>query len=416
MTLIRRRRYLLRWTRKTRWLLFLSLALAAYGIINHIPAPPKTKNNTRADRPPPEHDVEDVPRFLYHSSFREDPDLAYEEKLSAGLQAVEQSVSSAPSYSRRDFGEKTIWQILIGKKANVERGDDSIRLERANPDWTYTLVTNTEATDLISTLSQTIPDLHQIYHAYPHDVLRADLLRYLLLWYHGGFYADVDIFPARSMDACPSLQPFLNPPNNSNNISLIVGIEIDEPYASPQLMRNWHWSRSFGFTQYAMYAPQRFSPLLRRVIVRVLAHARQQNERHRRGLWSLFRAPSYDEKIVLEATGPGVFTDAILDGLSETLGSQHWLVRRSVVADDGIGDLDSEQVSWAPFHRIDQRVCVDADEAREGDMGGFCVLPVNVWGNGQRHSGAEGFNSVHACLNHRFGRMWKKGWWEYLVG
>lgn len=141
MTLIRRRRYLPRWTRKTRWLLFLSLALAAYGIIKHIPAPPKTKNNTRADRPPPEHDVEDVPRFLYHSSFREDPDLAYEGELSAALQAVEQSVSSAPSYSRRDTGEKTIWQILLGNKANLQRGDDSIRLERANPDWAYTVST-----------------------------------------------------------------------------------------------------------------------------------------------------------------------------------------------------------------------------------------------------------------------------------
>jgi len=46
----------------------------------------------------------------------------------------------------------------------------------------------------------------------------------------------------------------------------------------------------------------------------------------------------------------------------------------------------------------------------------LAVLPINVWGNGQRHSGAENYNSVHACINHRFGRSWKKGWWEYLFG
>lgn len=285
------------------------------------------------------------------------------------------------------------------------------------------LVTHAWARDFITNTLSAVPDLLDLYNSYPSDVLRADLLRYLILWYHGGYYADMDVFPARPIRSCPSLAPLFDPvPSDSDNkpsalpnVSLVLGIEIDEPYASPKLMREWHWSRSYGFIQYTMYAPRRFSPLLRRAIVRVLAHTKRHNDES-----NFIRGPRYDEKTTLEVTGPGVFTDAILDVLSETLPLTHPLVKSSVAADAGIGGLvDSsgkiqKRVTWAPFHRLRKSIWVDASEGK--DMGGLAVLPINVWGNGQRHSGSESFNNVHACINHRFGRTWKKGWWEYLFG
>jgi hypothetical protein len=167
-----------------------------------------------------------------------------------------------------------------------------------------------------------------------------------------------------------------------------------------------------------MYAPRRFSPLLRKAIVRVLAHTKQHRDASR---YSIF-GPRYDEKTILEVTGPGVFTDAVLDALSETLPSNHLLVKSSVQADVGIGDLNRQtdtqpRVTWAPFYHLDDPIWIDSAESMSGkDMGGLAVLPINVWGNGQRHSRAEMFNSAQACINHRFGRTWKKGWWEYLFG
>lgn len=288
------------------------------------------------------------------------------------------------------------------------------------------MVTHDWARDFITNTLSSVPNLIDLYDSYPSDVHRADLLRYLILWYYGGYYADMDVFPARPIKSCPSLAPlFHSVPSDSDdsterhahpNISLVLGIEIDEPYASPKLMRAWHWSRSYGFIQYTMYAPQRFSPLLRRAIVRVLAHTKRHNDES-----SFIRGPRYEEKTTLEVTGPGVFTDAILDVLSETLPSNHPLIKSSLDADAGIGDLVSpssgkiqKRVTWAPFHRLKKSIWVDASEGK--DMGGLAVLPINVWGNGQRHSGAENYNSVHACINHRFGRSWKKGWWEYLFG
>jgi hypothetical protein len=283
------------------------------------------------------------------------------------------------------------------------------------------LVNNEWAEEFVTLTLGSIPGLATFYHEYPHRVLRGDLLRYLILWYYGGYYTDVDVFPARSIKSCPSLQKSVFGTTDPD-ISLVVGVEIDEPFASPQKMRDWHWVRSYGFLQYTIYAPQRFSPLLRDVVVRVLSHTK----RHRENSNILFGA-KYNELTTLEITGPGVFTDAILDVLSDTLPADHPMVSISAKADAGLGDLVSEssgipvdRVTWAPFHKLKEPLCVKGSEAKNGkQLGGLCVLPINAWGNGQRHSGSEGFDSSHACINHRFSghwKPWKHGWKEYLFG
>ncbi|KAL4802487.1 hypothetical protein BDV18DRAFT_146810 [Aspergillus unguis] len=360
----------------------------------------------------PDYDVEDLPHFLYHSPYREAPDYEYEREVSDALKAVEDSVLSGNGGDRS--AEQRIWQIRLGQ-AEAERGRDSITFGERNAEWQYTLVTDPQADHFIATTLAPVPGLQTLYDSYPYHVIRSDLLRYLLLWFYGGYYADMDVFPAKSIKACPSLHPVFD---LASNISLAVGVEIDEPHASQQLMRDWHWIRTYGLAQYTFFAPQRFSPLLREVIVRVLSHTRQHNN-HAFPLVG----PHYNEKAILEVTGPGVFTDAILDALSDSLPPTHPLVTTSVDEDLAIGDLVtprgeySPRLTWRPFHHITQPVCVDANEAAIGkEMGGVCVLPVNAWGNGQRHSRAEGFRSEHACVNHRFGGTWKKGWWGRTFG
>lgn len=290
-------------------------------------------------------------------------------------------------------------------------------------------MTDEKANDFIDNVLSAVPEIAQVYHSYPYYVLRTDLLRYLLLWYHGGFYADMDVFPARPIKGCPDLKP-LFPSNqkkefgssSNNNISLVVGIELDEPYVSERGMREWHWTRRYGFLQYAMYAPRRFSPVLREIITRVMAHTKQHNDRFTSRLFGDYM---YSESAVLGISGPDVVTDAVLDVLSATLPQTHRLMNVSMEKDAGADNLSVSnvtgetlrRVTWAPFHRIDEPACVDDSEAMErGSMGGICVLPVNAWGNGQRHSGSEGFGSSRACVNHRFKGSWKKGWWQSYFG
>ena len=150
-----------------------------------------------------------------------------------------------------------------------------------------------------------IPFLTETYTNYPVSILRADLLRYLLLWYDGGLYADIDVHPVRPITLCKPLNPLFT--EHHHNISLAVSVGIDEPYT--------------------------------------------------------------------------------------------------------------------PFHHLKKPLWIDGKAGRGQDtdgesesVSGLLVLPINIWGNGQRHSGAGMFNSEEACTNHRFGRTWKKGWWENIFG
>lgn len=282
-------------------------------------------------------------------------------------------------------------------------------------------MTSQWADEFVTGTLASIPDLVSVWRSYPHNVLRADLLRYLLLWYYGGYYADMDIFPAKSIKSCPALQQSVFTPKDPD-ISLVVGIELDEPFASAQKMHEWHWDRTYGFIQYTLFAPRRFSPILREVIVRVLSHTKRHI-----GDSNFFLGTRYNEMDTIEITGPTVFTDTILDVLSDALPATHQLTTHSIKADAGVGSLDKssfggsmQRVTWAPFHRIRTPTCVKGSEARSGkEFGGLCVLPVNAWGNGQRHSGSEGFTSDQACVNHRFGgtwKPWKQSWKTYLFG
>ncbi|EAW07173.1 uncharacterized protein ACLA_018770 [Aspergillus clavatus NRRL 1] len=344
-------RFLPRCRRKWAILIF---TIFLYILLQHLPSAPQFGNDARVNRPPPKYDVETTPRFLYHSPFRQSPNHTFESEVSNALLLIEKATLSLKGESI--VAKQRIWQAGLGLK---ERSEDSRVFEHENSDWEFQVVTDDWAVAFIRRTLTVVPCLWKLYTSYPYNVLRVDLLRYLLLWYYGGYYADMDVFPARSINSCPALQQHFS--EEAGNVSLILGIEIDEPYASPRLMREWHWSRSYGFIQYTMRAPRRFSPLLSEAIVRVLAHTKQHLEQS-----SMFHGPRYDETTILEITGPGVFTDAILDHLSATLPPT--------------------------------------------------VLPVSVWGNGQRHSGAEGFDSTQACINNRFGKSWKKGWWEYLFG
>jgi hypothetical protein len=107
-------------------------------IFYHLPAPPSTQNNTRADRPPPEHQVEDTPRFIYRSPFRNNPDVRYEKQLSDALENIEKAVLARSQES--NISEDKIWQIAKNQK---HRGDDSIVFQGKNKEWEYNVSTCT---------------------------------------------------------------------------------------------------------------------------------------------------------------------------------------------------------------------------------------------------------------------------------
>lgn len=69
---------------------------------------------------------------------------------------------------------------------------------------------------------------------------------------------------------------FMSEVEEMSYVSLVLGIEIHEPHATPRQMRHWHRSKNYGFIRYTLYASRRFSPILRETIV--LLHTKQNNE------------------------------------------------------------------------------------------------------------------------------------------
>ena len=287
-----------------------------------------------------------------------------------------------------------------------------------------------------------LPLLTALYDAYPRAILRTDILRYLLLYFYGGFYADIDTIPKRSVASCPALSllfPAVAPLAATDplfpreppiaNVSLVLGLEIDEPAAAPATKAYWAWSRTASFAQYTMYAPRRFSPLLRRVLARALAYSRYQN-----GVGGVQAAAGavYTKLDVLEATGPGMLTDTVLDVLGETLSDRAMVVQASESAArvEAVGAQlagtpvpQAERVTWAPFHGLKSPLAIDAMDlsgeavAADNEHGGLLVLPINVWGNGQGHSGADlDWDGDESCVNHRFQGGWKHSFVDRLYG
>ncbi len=170
-----------------------------------------------------------------------------------------------------------------------------------------------------------------------------------------------------------------------------MGVEIDEPTATRAVQQEWKWSRNHGFTQWTI-AAKPFTEALKLAVVRSISHtyalARMRGVsdpgqlRSGRGLLdSLFGA--YTVKDILEITGPGMWTDAVMDGMNANAKNR--------------GGNTSQGVSWTMFTGLQRPKLVEQT----------LVLPVNYFGSGQRHSGAGAFDVPEACVNHLAKRTWK---------
>ncbi|KAF8459332.1 nucleotide-diphospho-sugar transferase [Terfezia claveryi] len=391
------------------------------------------------------HETQDIPEFQFYSPYRGSPDVEFEEMLDSVLREIERKLR--PERTVSEGWPKKIWQVWLSKgwqpgdldsdgfspekETQDGKEDQKIRYMKAwkevNPDYEHTLLTDLKADTFVSTYYSSIPALVHLYRTFPVPVMKADLLRYLLLFIYGGVWVDHDVWPVKPLSACPfQIHLPTSESGVSPHTSLLVGIEIDEPFVTAKTRRHWHWSRIYGLIQYHMVAKP-FSPFLRRAIVRVVAHAYTHGKRKNsgvKGLWGWVSTNGgvwtgeYSEIEILEITGPGVWTDAILDTLTDAVLKSPTPQTKGFL--DTIGE--EERVTWRAFSGITKPTEVvlmpgeSASVRVEVEPVGIYVLPINFWGNGQRHSGAKNFLAEEACVNHLFLRSWKKGWYEWAFG
>ncbi|KAH7319443.1 hypothetical protein BKA65DRAFT_102277 [Rhexocercosporidium sp. MPI-PUGE-AT-0058] len=325
------------------------------------------------------------PTYEYFSLYRQKADIAFEAALDEKLRALEQEIIKAlPTDHHALTTNLTIWQITTQEAADaLPLWTDQWRDN--NQEWFYNLYTSPPAEQYSH--FKDIPEIAGMNST--STTVQNDLLRYLLLWFHGGFSADVDTWDRVALRDCLPIAAVLA---NEKEVSLMVGVDLDEPFLSDATMREWKWPRAVGFGQAAIWAPMRFDPILRKAIVRTVSHAM---------IYNTFAEETWREKITArtdytgEISGNGMLTDVVLEVLSATLKEGHKMRDREAGLE--------RRVSWKKFRGLKEFLWIGREQVKEGsehDMRGLAVLPINVWGSGKSHSKSGTFDHPDACINH----------------
>ena len=188
-------------------------------------------------------------------------------------------------------------------------------------------------------------------------VERADLFRYLVLYEFGGVYSDVDVSATVPCDQWATEARYL-----PGATSLLVGVEkaterpdwkatelptythLPHPTARPPLSPRCdgcqkHYARRFQLVQWTIAATPRH-PVLHRLLKMIAAYI----ETHRAG------PPTECPDDIMESTGPGIFSDAVLGYLDEILGITVVPGAKDSVTKDGKLALAMRGVVRKGFH------------------------------------------------------------------
>ena len=202
------------------------------------------------------------------------------------------------------------------------------------------------------------PDIVYFYKSLTARIIKADLLRYLILYNEGGVYADIDV------EALQPVDKFIPPHFDKADVDLVISVEIDEPnYANHSILG----PKSQSFCQWTIMSKPR-NPAILRIINNVINWlteiARQQNV-HVSEIQLTF-----DD--VLNGTGPSAFTTAMLSEMKAQTGRR--------------------VIEWKTFHNMSEPTLI----------GRILVLTVEAFAAGQGHSNSHDHNDPRALVKHHY--------------
>ena len=188
-------------------------------------------------------------------------------------------------------------------------------------------------------------------------IIQADLLRYLIMYAEGGFYADIDVEAIRPIDR------WVPKRLDEKDIGMIIGVETDEPDFIDHPVLG---SKAQSFCQWT-FACKPGLPVMMRLIEGILAWLQGMALAQNCEISEL--SINFDQ--VLSGSGPSAFTQAILAEMSKSTG---------------------KQVTWETFH--------DLEESKV--IGGVLVLPSEAFAAGTGHSDSGNHGGRAALVRHHF--------------
>nr|POE47138.1 initiation-specific alpha-1,6-mannosyltransferase [Quercus suber] len=201
------------------------------------------------------------------------------------------------------------------------------------------------------------PDIIWVYRELKDRIIKADLLRYLVMYVEGGVYTDIDVEALRGVDR------FIPDRFREGDVDMVVGVEIDEPdFVNHPLLG----LKCQSFCQWTfMCKPQLpvMMALVENIIMWLKSVATEQN--------CSIADIKLDFDQVISGTGPSAFTKAILADMSRREG---------------------RPVMWNEFHALTESKL----------LGGVLVLTVEAFAAGQGHSDSGNHDTKHALIKHHY--------------
>jgi len=235
-----------------------------------------------------------------------------------------------------------------------------------NPGYRYEVLTDQNGLDYVETHfgpeGFNRPDIVYMYRSLTAKIVKADILRYLVMYMEGGIYADIDVESLRPIST------FIPERYDEREIDMVIGVEIDQPQFNNHSILG---KKSQSFCQWTLMSRPGVPVWLKLVdnIVKWLNDiAAQQNKP--------ISEIELDFDEVIIGTGPSAFTKAVLTEMSTRAG---------------------HEVTWDSFHNMRESKAV----------GGILVLPVDAFCAGQGHSDSGNHNSRGALVKHHYhASMW----------
>jgi len=201
------------------------------------------------------------------------------------------------------------------------------------------------------------PDIVYMYRSLSARIVKADLLRYLVMYVEGGVYTDIDVEALRPIDR------FIPDRYNERDIDMVIGVEIDQPDYKDHAILG---PKSQSFCQWTFMCKPRL-PVMMRLVDGIIKWLNDVAKKQQVPISDIFL--DFDE--VITGTGPSAFTEAVLAEMSARSG---------------------KKVTWDTFHNMQESKLV----------GGVLVLTVEAFAAGQGHSDSGNHDARTALVKHRY--------------
>lgn len=196
---------------------------------------------------------------------------------------------------------KTIWYKLGPQGLSKEASEWGEGCLSKNPEWKARYMMDDNADEWVANAFEDRPDVVQSYQNLTVPILKADFLRYMLLFQEGGMWFDLDVECGHGQ-----IDDWI-PPHLKANTSLVVGWEFDAGIAMDQSHQLESWT--------IMSRPG--SPYMLQAINDITEAIHDEANEHSVPISELKLHMLPD---VVDFTGPARLTRSVFRGMEKTLG------------------------------------------------------------------------------------------------